>query len=109
MEDKEFLKLARKEDEYKILIEYKSPSLVEADLLEIKHGRGITEEYWEYKFTVDKDCLKSENPHIKDFLQDIQEVFDKYKDKGINIGDWDTKGSSTPMGLNFVETVLSNQ
>ena len=98
MEDKEFLELARKEDEYKKLIKYKSPSLVEADLLEIKHGREITEEYWEYKFTVDRDCLKSENPHIKDFLQDIQEVFDKYEDKGIHRDGWDTKGSSTPNG-----------
>ena len=109
MKDKEFLDKAHQHDGYERLKEYQNSKEIDAALLIIKNGEGITESYYEYTFTVDEESLSKDNPHLSDFLKDIASVFDSYKLKGIRRGDWDSKGSSSPMALNIARDVLDGR
>jgi len=109
MKDQEFLDKAHQHKEYERLKEYQDSKEIDAALLKIKNGEGITESYYEYTFTVDEESLSRENPHLSDFLRDIASVFEKYEGKGIGRGDWDSKGSSSPMALDIARDVLDGR
>jgi hypothetical protein len=107
MTDEKFLEKAHEHIDYDRLLKYQ-PSAEELDkaILRIRDGKGVSETYYEYRFTVEKESLSNDNEHLSDLLRDIQALFDKYKDKGIRGGDWDSKGGSTPAALDIVEDIL---
>jgi hypothetical protein len=107
MTDEKFLEKAHEHIDYDRLLKYQ-PSAEELDkaILRIRNGEGVSETYYEYRFTVEEEALAGENEHLGDLLKDIRAVFDKYKDKGIRGGDWDSKGGSTPMALSLVREIL---
>jgi len=109
MTEQEFLEKAREHKEYKRLLEYSSQKKLDKAILEIKNGQGVSETYYEYTFVVHEESLSRNNPHMSDFLKDIEAVFKKYEDKGIQQGDWDSKGGSYPMALDIVRDTLKQE
>lgn len=108
MTDQDFLAKAKEHNEYEKLLKHQpSKEVLDAAILRIKNGEGVSETYYEYMFTVEKESLSNENPHFSDLLKDLRDVFDKYKDKGITEGGWDSKGGSYPSALNLVEDILN--
>ena len=109
MNENEFLEKARLHKDYKNLLEYKSAEELDLAILRIRNSYDITEQNYEYKFYVDAESITNENPHLEDFLKDISEVFEKYKDKGIVEGDLDRRGSTYPATLNIVVYTLKQK
>lgn len=108
MTDQQFLDKCKEHAGYMRLLDFQSEEKVDAAMLRLKNGKGTSETYYEYRFTVETEALSGKNQDLSDFFKDINAVFDKYKNKGIIDDDWDTKGGSTPMGLGIVRDVLKD-
>jgi len=107
MNEEEFLEKTREHREYKRLLEYQDAEQVDAAILRIKNGYGITESNYELRFYVESESITEVNIHFRDFMADISALFEKYKGKGITEGDLDRKGSTRPAALDIVTDTLN--